>query len=327
MFKDIKGQSQAIKILQKEISTGSIPGAYLFTGPTGVGKTLTALTFAKTLNCKEGGIDSCDKCSSCKKINHQNHPDVRVITPEKDSIKIEQIRNLKSQIFYRLYEGRKKVWIIEKADKLTLEAANSLLKIVEEPPPQAVIILISQTKEELLPTILSRCEIIRFFPLPVKEIEKIIAEQLPQDPHRMHLLAKLARGRVGEALHLIEEENLLKTRDEVLYSLEKDIKIEEIFKLAARWANYSWKELERILDIVLFWFRDLLILRQGETKRLINYDKIEQLEREKKKYSLKEIKRIMEIIEKSRYYLRNNVNQKLVLENLWLKLSENTPKT
>ncbi len=132
---------------------------------------------------------------------------------------------------------------------------------------------------------------------------------------------------MGEALHLIEEENLLKTRDEVLHSLEKDIKIEEILKLAARWANYSWKELERILDIVLFWFRDLLILRQGESKRLINHDKIEQLEREKKKYSLREIKRIMEIIEKSRYYLKNNVNQKLVLENLWLKLSENTPKT
>lgn len=320
MFKDIKGQSQAIRILQKEIATSSVSGVYLFTGPGGVGKSLTALTFAKTLNCKKGGIDSCDRCSSCRKIDHHNHPDVRIIAPEKDSIKIEQIRNLKREISYKIYEGRKKVWIIEEADKFSLEAGNSLLKILEEPPPQTVLILISQTQEKLLPTILSRCEIIRFFPLSLKEIEEIIAEQAPQNSEKIHLLARLARGRAREALRLIEEEDALKDRDEVLDALKKEMDIEGVFELAAKWANYEREELERVLDIILFWFRDILILKQKEDRWLINYDKIKELKREEKKYSLKEIKRVMATIEKTRYYLKNNVNQKLALEALWLKL-------
>lgn len=323
MFKDIKGQAQAIRILQKEITTSSISGAYLFTGPAGVGKTLTALTFAKALNCKKEKMDSCDECSSCQKIEHHNHPDVRIIAPENGSIKIEQIRDLKREISYKLYEGRKKVWIIDEADKFGLAAANSILKILEEPPPQTVLILTSQTKEGLLPTILSRCEIIRFFPLPLQEIEKIIAQQLPQDSDKIHILAKLARGSVKEALHLIKEENTLKIREELLNALWKNMNLEEIFKLAAQWANCKEKELQRFFDMTLFWFRDILILGQGGEKWLINYDKVEELAREKDKYSVKEIKKIMETIEKARYYLRSNVNQKLVLESLWLNLKEN----
>ena len=324
MFKDIKGQAQAIKILQKEIATSSISGAYLFAGPAGVGKALTALTFAKALNCKKEKMDSCDECSSCRKIEHYNHPDVRIIAPENGSIKIEQIRDLKREIFYKLYEGRKKVWIIEETDKFGLAAANSILKILEEPPPQTVLILTSQTKEGLLPTILSRCEVIRFFPLPLQQIEKIIAQQLPQDSDRIHILAKLARGRVKEALHLTKEQNTLKIREELLNALRKNMNLEEIFKLAGQWANYDQKELQRFFDMILFWFRDILILGQGGEKWLINYDKMEELAREKDKYSVKDIKRIMQAIEKARYYLKSNVSQKLVLESLWLDLKKKT---
>ncbi len=324
MFKDIKGQAQAIKILQKEIATSAISGAYLFSGPAGVGKTLTALTFAKALNCKNEKMDSCDECSSCRKIEHHNHPDVRIVAAENGSIKIEQIRDLKREISYKLYEGRKKVWIIEEADKLGLAAANSILKILEEPPPQTVLILTSQAKEGLLPTILSRCEIIRFFPLPLQDIEKIIAQQLPQDSDKIHILARLARGRVEEALDLTKENNTLRIREELLNALRKNMNLEEIFKLTAQWANYKDKELQRFFDIILFWFRDILILRQGGEKWLINYDKMEELAREKGKYSVKEIKKIMETIQKARYYLKSNVNQKLVLEALWLNLKEKT---
>ena len=324
MFKDIKGQSQAIKILQKEIATSSISGAYLFTGPVGVGKTFTALTFAKALNCKKEEMDSCDECSSCRKIDHQNHPDVRKIVPENGSIKIEQIRNLKRESSYKLYEGRKKVWIIEEADKFGLAAANSILKILEEPPPQTVLILISQIKEGLLPTILSRCEVIRFFPLPLPEIEKMMTQQLPQGSNEIHILAKLAQGRVEEALHLTKEANTLRIREELLSALRKNMNLEEIFKLTAQWANYKEKELQRIFDMLLFWFRDILILGQEGEKWLINHDKVEELAREKDKYSVKQIKRIMETIEKTRYYLKSNVNQKLVLESLWLNLKKKT---
>jgi len=143
---------------------------------------------------------------------------------------------------------------------------------------------------------------------------------------QFRVLARLARGKAGEALRLIKEKDALKNRDEVLNALEKEMSIEEVFKLTTKWANYERKELERILDIILFWFRDILILKQGEEGRLINYDKIKGLKKQKKKYSLKEIRQIMETIEKTRYYLKNNVSQKLALEALWLKLKEDSLK-
>jgi len=321
-FQQILGQRQAIKILQREIATSSISGAYLFIGPEGVGKTLTALTFAKTLNCKKGKVDSCDNCSSCQKIEHLNHPDVHIITPEGDYIKIEQIRSLKREIGYKPYEGKKKIWIIQGADKLTLEASNSLLKALEEPPSDSVLILISQSQEKLLPTILSRCEIIRFLSLSSGEIEKLISEYLPQNSPKLPLIAKLARGRVEEALRLIKEENLLRERGDILDKLSRNLSIEETFNIASQWENYDTKELERILDVLLFWFHDLLILKltRKENTWLINLDRVNQLEGEKKKYSFRAIKGAIETIEKTKNYLKSNVNRKTALEVMGLKL-------
>ena len=321
-FEEIKGQPRAIKILQKEIATSSLSGAYLFVGPTGVGKTLTALTFTKALNCKIGQLDSCNRCSSCRKIDHLNHPDVRVITPEEGSIKIEQIRDLKREAGYKLFEGKKKIWIIEQADKLTLEAANSLLKVLEEPPPDVVFILISETQEKLLPTILSRCEIIRFFPLSSKALHSIIAAYLPPDSPKANLIKKLARGRVGEVLSLIKDENILKTRDAVLDILSKKISLEDIFHLVSKWKDCGSTELERILDVIIFWFRDLLILKQAGTKGVVNYDRMEELKNQKETYSYGGIKQAIETVERTKGYLKCNVNQSLALEAMWLKLRE-----
>ena len=321
-FKEIKGQPRAIKILQKEIATSSLSGAYLFVGPTGIGKTLTALAFTKALNCKIGGPDSCDRCSSCRKIDHLNHPDVRVITPEEGSIKIEQIRDLKRGAGYKLFEGKKKVWIIEGADKFTLEAANSLLKVLEEPPPDVVFILISETQEKLLPTILSRCEIIRFFPLSSKALHSIVAVYLPPDSPKANLIKKLARGRVGEVLSLIKDESILKMRDAVLDILSKKISLEDIFQWVSKWKDYGTTELERILDVIMFWFRDLLILKQGISRRVVNYDRMEELKNQKETYSYDSIKEAIETVERTKGYLKCNVNQSLALEAMWLKLRQ-----
>lgn len=321
-FKEIKGQPRAIKILQKEIATSSLSGAYLFVGPTGIGKTLTALAFTKALNCKIGGPDGCDRCSSCRKIDHLNHPDVRVITPEEGSIKIEQIRDLKRGAGYKLFEGKKKVWIIEEADKFTLEAANSLLKVLEEPPPDVVFILISETQEKLLPTILSRCEIIRFFPLSSKALHSIVAVYLPPDSPKANLIKKLARGRVGEVLSLIKDESILKMRDAVLDILSKKISLEDIFQWVSKWKDYGTTELERILDVIMFWFRDLLILKQGISRRVVNYDRMEELKNQKETYSYGAIKEAIETVERTKGYLRCNVNQSLALEAMWLKLRQ-----
>ncbi|MEA1963679.1 MAG: DNA polymerase III subunit delta' [Candidatus Aerophobetes bacterium] len=319
-FTQIKGQQRAVRILQKEIATSSFPGAYLFIGPAGVGKTFTALNFAKALNCRRGGRDSCDKCSSCLKIDHLNHPDVRVIKPEGDSLKIDQVRILKRSTAYKLYEGKKRVWIIEEAHKFTLEAANSALKIMEEPPPDTVFILISETKREILPTILSRCEIVRFFPLSPEKIEEIIGNYLPPNSPKVPLIANLSRGSIKKALLLIKEENVLKERENIIDKLSKNIPIDEIFDLVASWKNFNEEQLEEILNMILFWFRDLLLLKEDGDAELINIDKIKKLKEEEKKYPYFTIQDAINTIETTRSYLKSNVKPKLALENMWLKL-------
>jgi len=321
-FKEIKGQEKVIRILQREVATSSLPGAYLFVGPRGVGKKLTALTFAKVLNCKRKGVDSCEECSSCQKINHLNHPNVRIISGEEESIKIEQIRSLKRETGYRIYEGRKRVWIIEEAGKLSLEASNSLLKILEEPPPDTLFILIIQTLEDVLPTIRSRCQIIRFSPLSSREIEKILREKFSLNPQNISLIGKLSRGSMEEALLLVKEEEIFKKRDIILNNLTRDLSIEEIMKISKEWVNYSPQEWERMLNIIFFWFRDLLMLKCKKSNFFINLDKIEQLKKEGKKYSFKKIKEIIELIEKVKFYLKSNVTPRLTFEYMWLKLLE-----
>ncbi|TET43211.1 DNA polymerase III subunit delta', partial [Candidatus Aerophobetes bacterium] len=312
-FEEIRGQRRAIRILQNEVAAGSISGAYLFIGPDGVGKNLTALNFAKVLNCKEGKIDSCDRCSSCRKIDRLSHPDLRIIEPREDSIKIEQIRTLKREVAYSLYEGKKKVWIIRDADKFTQEAANSLLKILEEPPPQVVIILISQTQEKLLPTITSRCETIPFSPLSSSEIRQILKKYLPPTSPRAHLVEKLARGRVGEAILLLEDEDILNLREKVLNSLEENLNLEQIFQLAGSWKNFPPHQLERILDMILFWFRDLLILKYGGGERIINHDRMDRLRRQGNRYSSSGLSKAIETVEATKRHLTYRVNAALAL--------------
>jgi len=299
-FKEIKGQEKVIRILQREVANSSLPGAYLFVGPGGVGRKLTALTFAKVLNCKRKGVDSCEECSSCQKINHLNHPNVRIISGEEESIKIEQIRSLKRETGYRIYEGRKRVWIIEEAGKLSLEASNSLLKILEEPPPDTLFILIVQTMEDVLSTIRSRCQIIRFSPLSSREVEKILREKFSLNAQNISLIGKLSRGSMEEALLLAKEEEIFKKRDIILNNLRGNLTVEEIMKISKEWVNYSSGEWERMLNIILFWFRDLLMLKCKKNNSFINLDKIEELKKEGEKYSFKKIKEIIELIEKDK---------------------------
>jgi len=321
-FEEIKGQRRATRILQNEVATGSISGAYLFIGPDGVGKNLTALNFAKVLNCKEGRIDSCDRCSSCQKIDRLCHPDLRIIEAKEGPIKIEQIRTLKRESAYSLYEGKKKVWIIRDADKFTQEAANSLLKVLEEPPPRVVIILISQTKEKLLPTVLSRCETIPFSPLSSSEIREILKGHVSLGSPKARLIEKLARGRAGEAILLLENEDVLNLREKVLANLEGNLSLEQILQLAQNWKDLSSHQLERILDMILSWFRDLLILKQGGDEWVINHDRMDRLKQQSERYSSSGLSKAIETVETTKRHLGYRLSTVLTLEDMWLRLRE-----
>ena len=178
-FKDVLGHSRPITLLQRAIRNGKVVNSYLFLGNEGIGKKVVALQFAKALNCLGGeaeGGEACDHCTSCKKIGHALHPDVLLIEPEGQTIKVDQVRQLQKELAYRPYEGKRRVCILTAADRMAPHIPNTLLKTLEEPPLHTVIILLANNSRFILPTILSRCQPVRFNPLSIPLVSKWLME-------------------------------------------------------------------------------------------------------------------------------------------------------
>ncbi|OGX18874.1 MAG: DNA polymerase III subunit delta', partial [Omnitrophica WOR_2 bacterium RBG_13_44_8b] len=214
-FKNIRGQDKAINILKNYIAQSRLLGSYILTGPEGVGKQLVALNLAKTLNCQDNGAEPCDACASCQKIDKNQHPDVHVIACADSQIQIEYIRQLQSRSSLKPYEGRVKVFIINDAHRLTAEASNALLKILEEPPKNTLIILITDKLNLLFKTIISRCKILRFSPLIRTELQEIISRDYGVDKASAHFLAYFSEGRLGCALRL-KDTDILREKNRVI---------------------------------------------------------------------------------------------------------------
>ncbi len=196
---DIVGQERALKILFGMLKRDRVPSAMLFSGDTGIGKRLAAVNYAKAINCLEpAGLDCCDTCASCKKIDAATHPDVTFTLPEKDEIKIDAVRKLEERLFLKALEGRKKVAIVDNADTMNINAANAFLKTLEEPPRDSLVILVSSNPDSLPDTIRSRCIAIRFYPLSNESFRKAVSGAMGQE--HMDSISSLSMGRPGLAL-------------------------------------------------------------------------------------------------------------------------------
>ncbi|MHB9155150.1 MAG: DNA polymerase III subunit delta' [Endomicrobiales bacterium] len=221
-FKDIHHQQKVKEIIAGQLRSGRIPHAYLFLGQDGVGRRKTALELAKALNCQKNEgqkviADPCDHCISCQKIAHGNHPDVQVINfawqanlegkelEKQKALKIDTIRALQHDVNLRPTEGRWKVYLIEPAEKITLDAANCLLKTLEEPPASTVIILLAKHRENLPATVVSRTQTVFFRPLPEKEVAQFVREQYGLTEQRSREIAQLSEGSLSAAGELAGE--------------------------------------------------------------------------------------------------------------------------
>lgn len=316
-FKDIKGQQQAIYALKQDLGQGRLAASYLFLGPEGIGKRKTAVALAKALNCQKEELDSCDSCASCIKIDAQNHPDVHWISPaSEDSIKIEDVRQLKKEISFRPYEGRHKVFIIDNAHQFSAEASNALLKILEEPPGSACIILISAKFTLLFKTVVSRCRIIRFYPMAREGLAEVLKQDYSQDAATAHFLAYFCEGRLGSGVQL-KDTDVLKEKNKVI----------DQFTLPGV-NNMSRAAIERKdvlrnqLNILASWFRDIYMLKIGLPQaELIHLDRNADLIKAAKHYNFKDLEAIMDFISDSLRYLEENINPKLLLSNLKMELN------
>jgi DNA polymerase-3 subunit delta' len=315
-FQDIKGQDRAIDILQGSLRDKNSTHSYLFIGPQGVGKFLVAKTLAKALNCLQKNTDSCDTCASCLKIEKNQHPDMHIIdveiNPEVDSnaIKIESIRQLQKEINLKPYEARKKVFIINNAHNLTAEASNALLKTLEEPPLDSLIILVTSKPGLLFKTVISRCRIIKFYPLKRTVLKDLISREYSCDENLAHFLAYFCEGRIGEALNL-KDRGFLNQKNKI---------IDEII---LRKVNIDYRlgqgreELRGYLNVLATWFRDIYMLKIGvSTAELINFDRRKELLRASGLYSFASLNEIIRFISDAFLYLEQNVNPKLLLANL-----------
>lgn len=319
--------------------SGRIAYSYLFVGPESTGKKTTALNFAKVLNCNnplyydQELIDCCDSCEGCKKINSSCHPDVKIVEPMGNSLRIDQMREIQENIQFKPLMGKWQIVIIEQSEKMTEEAANSMLKLLEEPPSYIVLILISTNLYLLPSTIVSRCQLYRFNLLSPDLVKSLLEKMLNISSDKALLYANIANGRVDIAIDLCQKKELEGFRSNIIdllcgtrgehiwkISVEKDkINIDKlnIYKnMEKNSLNFSLSRLYLFLEFILIWWRDLLVFKElGDEKRLINVDKLRIIQNESGNISREDIFSRISSVSQAKDSIKKNVNIRLVLEN------------
>ncbi|EOD01059.1 DNA polymerase III subunit delta' [Caldisalinibacter kiritimatiensis] len=323
-FKDIIGQEKIVKNLQSAIKNNSIAHSYLFEGPESIGKSKLGKAFAKTLLCKENGVEPCDKCSSCIKIDSGNHPDLFIVGPSGNSFKKEQVDEIQRNMRILPYEGNRKVFILEDIQKMTQEAENGFLKTLEEPPEYAIIIMTVTNSYSILPTIVSRCQIIKFNPVQNNKIEQVLVNKYNKSSEEARFIASFSNGIVGKAIKLAESEDFKNLREEVISVINDTLNSDKfrVFSIS-QFFEQNKEYIDDILDMMLIWFRDLLIVKEmADAKFVINKDKTDILNDQSLKLSRSKLHDIIEEVKKTKNNIASNVNYQLAIEVMLLKIQE-----
>jgi len=314
-FNDVLGHTRPLGIIGAYLEKSRFAGAFIFSGPEGIGKKMVAKLIAGQLNCM-GQVDRpCGSCSACLKIQKEEHPDLHIIQNGQSQIKMEDIRGILRQANFRPYEGRVKVFIIDNAHKLNSEAANSLLKVLEEPPKDVLIILVTHKPQNIIKTVLSRCKEIKFSPLNRAQLETVLIKNYALDNVSAHFLAYYAEGRLGLALRL-KDTPLLQEKNKIFDSFILSSKPLDHFMM-----NQSKEQLQVCLNILASWFRDIYLLKCGlPDKEVIHLDRHTDLLKLIPRFSFKQLDEIMATLSESSLYLEKNINSKLLLHNLGAQL-------
>lgn len=330
-FASLLGNERNKQILQRLLAGGRISATLIFAGPDGIGKRQFALTMAKAANCQKapaGGFaaDSCDRCPVCRRIDEAAYGDVTTIQPDGQFIKIAQTRALADEAHYHPREGRQRFFLIDDADRLREEAANSLLKTLEEPPPTSTMILITSRPNSLLQTIRSRAQRINFTPLSVAEMEKYLTANFPRPLPDTQLLARVTEGRIGQAtafdLSVYRQER--RTLIELLELLASGQNRFRLLKAAEYIGKKERVEFEQELNLLTTLLRDLMLLAAGgERHSIINIDVADRLEPLAAKAGLPRVMVWSRKFDEVRKRLRVNINRQIAMEAALLGLVEN----
>ncbi len=354
----IRNQEEAIERLLSAIRSDRVAQSYLFHGPRGVGMTRTALGFAQAINC-ESENRPCGACLPCRKVAGLTHPDLRLLFPasreeeshpeemakrleeygadryhllefaRNASIGIDRIRELKSEAAMSRVEGRRRIYILTSANRMHEDAAQSALKLIEEPPAGTHLVLVAEEPAALLPTIVSRCQQVRFLPLSSGAIREILVSELGVETGEASLIAALSNGSLGRALGLKDEESIVATRDAALELFNVYADARQIQEKVRQWArNLDPNTTRRNVELLLMWCHDLLVVKfeVGE-EALANRDCREKLREQADRLDLTRIRAWVDALEEWIGAVDRNVNPPLALHSLLLRAARAAEET
>ena len=326
-FKDVVGHKDILKYISSAVENNRVSHAYILNGERGSGKKMLANLFAMTLLCETGDNEPCGKCHSCKQAESGNHPDIIRVTHEKpNSISVDDIRTqVNNTVDIKPYQGPYKVYIIPQADMMTPQAQNAILKTIEEPPSYAVFLLLSENAETLLPTINSRCVMLKLRNIKDTLIKKYLMENLEIPDYKADMCTAFAQGNMGRAIMLANSDHFNEIREEAVQLL-KHISEMELNEIVAAVKNISVYKLEitDYLDIIMIWYRDVLLYKATkEIDKVVFKDQLQSIKEQARKSSYEGIELILESLEKAKARLKANVNFDLVMELLFLTIKEN----
>lgn len=325
-FQDILGNDIIKEHFKKAIENHKVSHAYILTGEEGTGRKSIANAFAMTLLCEKGGSDPCMVCHSCKQVLSGNHPDLIYVKHEKpNSIGVDDIREqINDTIMVRPYSSFYKIYIMDEAEKMTVQAQNALLKTIEEPPSYAVIILITTNQEAFLPTILSRCVQLKLKPLKDFTVKSYLTEHFKVPEKESEICAAFARGNLGKAIHLASSEEFKELYQKVM-ALAKNVEKMDIVDLLDR--IREMKELNfdigEVLDLLQLWYRDVLMYKVTKDMNLLIFkDEYKVINGIVQKVDYAGLEKILDAIDTARARLDANVNMELAMELLLLTMKK-----
>ncbi len=326
-FQEIIGHDQIKEHFQKAITYNKVSHAYILTGEAGMGRKSLANAFALTLLCEKGKSEPCMECHACRQVLSGNHPDLIYVTHEKpNSIGVDDIRlQINDTIMIRPYSSYYKVYIVDEAEKMTIQAQNALLKTIEEPPSYVVILLLTTNQESFLPTILSRCVQLKLKPLQDSTVKKYLADTLNVSEEDADVYAAFARGNLGKAISLASSEDFKLLHGEMIHLLKyvKDMDISELLDYIRKIKEENL-DIHECLDFMQFWYRDVLLYKvTRDMNQLIFKNEYSCINEIGQKCSYEGLEKILEAIDKARVRLDANVNMELAMELLLLAMKDN----